>query len=104
MPQRKSVRKLDAREIQGEGAWVKVSAVKVGEIRKIRKLREKEEGDSFERSLDLAAKHILSWNLVDDDGNPLPQPQKDPSVIDDLTEEEATWIILRLMSNEEQKN
>ena len=47
MPQRKSVRTVDASEVQGEGAYVKVSAVKVKEIKELRAARTKDSLDSF---------------------------------------------------------
>jgi hypothetical protein len=104
MPQRKSVRTVDASEVQGEGAYVKVSAVKVKEIKELRAARTKDSLDSFQGGLDLVSAHVLEWNFVDDEGEPLPQPAEKPEVVDELTEEEATFIVLALTNSEEQKN
>ena len=54
--------------------------------------------------MDLVSAHVLEWNFVDDEGEPLPQPAEKPEVVDELTEEEATFIVLALTNSEEQKN
>ena len=100
MPKRKSVNKFDAKEIQGEGAFVKVSAVKVQQIRELREGSGEEGFDYFEEGLKLVAAHVVDWNLVDDEGDPLPLPADIPEVIDELTEDEASWIVDRLLGNE----
>lgn len=96
MPKRKSVKKHKSDEVQGEGSYVITSGVKVKEIRKIRKLSAEDESfDEFEGGITLLGKHILAWNWVDDDGNPLPVPKDSPEtdVIGELTEEEAEWLV-----------
>ena len=97
MPKRQSVKKYPSDEVQGEGSFVVVSAVKVGEIRKIRKEAKAEGYDDFEGGLGLLARHIIKWNFVDDDGNPLPLPREHPEVLEDLTDEESKFLVNCIM-------
>lgn len=107
MPKRKTVRRIDASEVQGEGAYVVVSGVKVREIRKIRQDVASGKGseealDEFDLGLDLVRSHVLEWNFVDDLGKPLPSPKEDPSVMEELTEEEATFLTNMLIGGDEE--
>ena len=102
MPKRQSVRKHDASEVQGEDAFVITTAVKVKEIREIRKQAADPEHDDFEGGIKLLAKHIVKWNWVDDEGKPLPCPKDDPEVIDDLTNEESEYLVGLLMSGKDE--
>lgn len=105
MPKRQSVKKHDASVVQGEGAFVITTAVKVREIREIRKHASDPEFDDFEGGVALLAKHVIKWNFVDDERNPLPCPKDDPTVIDELTNEESEFLVNLLMgSREESKN
>lgn len=106
MPKRRTVKEVDASEVQGEGAIVVISGVKVKEIRRIRTLANSEKDvDEFEMGLELVAKHIIDWNWVDDAGERLPTPKEDPSVIDELTDEEAVFLTQLLIGpGEETKN
>ena len=105
MPKRQSVKKHDASEVQGEGAYVVTTAVKVKEIRQIRKHAADPDFDDFEGGIALLAKHVVKWNWVNDEGEPFPCPKDDPTVIDDLTNEESEFLVDLLMrSKEESKN
>ena len=105
MPKRQSVKKHDASVVQGEGSFVITTAVKVKEIREIRKHAADEDFDDFEGGIALLAKHIIKWNFVDDEGNPLSCPKDDPTVIDDLTNEESEFLVGLLMGEKgESKN
>jgi len=97
MPKRQSVKKHDASEVQGEGAWVTTSEVKVKEIRVIRKQSADPEFDDFEGGIALLARHIVAWNWVDDEGKPLPSPKNDPKVMDELTNAESEFLVDLLM-------
>ena len=103
MPKRTSVKRHDASEVQGEGAYVVISGVKVKEIRKIRKLAKTEDFDEFEGGISLLAKHILDWNFVDDEGKPLSIPNVVPEVIEELTNEESEFLV-GLMMGDSPKN
>lgn len=93
MSKRTSVKQFPCDEIQGEGSYVVVTAVKVREIRGIRKKAKDPEFDDFEGGIQLLARHIVKWNFVDDEGNPLPIPSEDPKVIDELTDEESQFLV-----------
>ena len=99
MPKRKSVQKHKSDEVQGEGSWVEITAVKVAEIKLIRKLSADPEYDDFDGGIQLLARHIKDWNWVNDGGEPLPTPKADPSVIDELTDEESKFLVNLLIGD-----
>jgi len=98
MPKRKSVRRFPCDDVQGEGSYIVLAAIKVKQVREMRKKAKDPEFDDFEGGVALLAEHILSWNFVDDEGNPLPLPKDDPTVIDELTNEESEFIVDLLLS------
>ena len=91
-PKRKRVRQIPSTEVQGEGSWVIVAMMTVAEIRESRKASKAKGADRFELSVAVLKSHVMEWNWVDDDGNPLPQPKDDPSVIDRLVEFETVFL------------
>jgi len=105
MARRNPVKQHETPDLQGEGSYVKMTLVKVGEVRKLRS-REKTEEDfnSFEEGLELLSAHIVEWNWVDDEGEPLPSPLNNSEVLDMLTDEEATHLVQLLMGEEAAKN
>ena len=105
MPQRKSTRRFESPDIQGDDSWIEVSRLTVGEARQINQAQGKTDQDSFEAVLPLYQSHIVNWNWVDDDGEPLPLPKDDPGVIDQLTDQEFAFVAECLSGDEEtQKN
>ena len=62
------------------------------------------EFDNLKIGIDSLKVHVRSWNWEDDDGNPLPQPQEDPNVFDELTDTEITFLLNEMMGVEESKN
>jgi hypothetical protein len=105
MPKRQSVKTYKSDIVQGEGSFVKTTAVKVKEIRQIRKHAKDEDFDDFEGGIKLLADHIIKWNWVDDEGQPLPCPKDDPEVINELTNEESEYLVGLLMGERgESKN
>ena len=96
MAKRTTVRRFDTEEVQGEGSFVVLSSLKVKEVRRLHKLTDVKEGeeepDAFEEGVKMLANHIVDWDWVDDDGNPLPKPKGKISVIDMLTNEESEFI------------
>lgn len=104
MPKRQTVKRHATDEIQGEGSYVIVTGVKIGEIRKIKKLSEDPEYDQFEGGLEMVADHVREWNWVDDEGKPLPLPKDDPLVVDDLTNEETEYLAELLIGSVASKN
>jgi len=123
VPKRQAVKTHETDEVQGEDSFVVLTGVKVREIREIRKLAQEDEKvqkrneahreagepeeevlDQFEGGLSLLAGHIIKWNWVDDDDQPLVVPAEDPSVIDELTNEEVEYLTELLMGKEAAKN
>lgn len=102
MAKRRSVRRHKSDEVQGEGSFVVTTAVKVKEIREIRKHSEDPDFDDFEGGIGLLAKHIVKWDWVNDEGDPLPCPKDDPSVIDELTNEESAYLVGLLMGEKDE--
>lgn len=98
MPRRSSVVRVKTPKLQGDDSWVQMAALKVREIREYRKLAEEkdEDGnevfDAFEGGVDILKAHILAWNWVDDDGNPLDQVPDNPKVVDELTNDESLFL------------
>lgn len=98
MSKRTSVKKFPSTEVQGEGSFVVVTGIKVKEIREMRKRsKEEEDFDDFEGGVEMLAKHVISWNWVDDEGNPLPLPKDKPDAVDELTSEESEFLVGLLM-------
>ena len=105
MPKRTSVVTHKSDDVQGEGSFVVTTAVKVKEIRRIRKHAADPNFDDFEGGIKLLADHIVKWNWVDDEGKPLSCPKDDPTVIDELTNEESEFLVGLLMGEQgEAKN
>lgn len=104
MPKRQTVKRYETDEIQGEGSFVKVSGVKIREIRKIKKLSDDPDYDQFEGGLEMVANHILDWNWIDDEGEPLPLPKDDPAVVDELTNQETEYLAELLIGSVASKN
>jgi hypothetical protein len=101
MPQRKRVRRFDASTVQGDGAWIEVAQLTVGEARKAEEVRRIGDDDSFDTILDLYQRHVISWNWVDDDGEPMALPRDNPDIVDGLTADEFSFIGDCLAGSEE---
>lgn len=115
MAQRQNIVTYDSAEVQGEGSWVKVRQITHGESKRM--LREygafmgkgvqdvpPEKIEEMQAQNDaLIARNVIEWNWVDEDGDPLPLPQKSPEVLDDLTESETKFIGLALRGDAERK-
>ncbi len=105
MPKRQNIRRFPSEAVQGEGSWVEVSRLTVGEAREADRLRNDPGVDSFEAVSGIYQNHVRAWNWVDDDGKPLPLPKDDPGVVDKLTDQEFAFLGDCLAgSEEEQKN
>lgn len=109
MPQRKtSTVQVDSTEVQGEGSWVRVRRLTWGEIKALSRRQEaikEDQEQAIEVTDELLAEHALAWNWVDDDGAPLPQPKGNVGIIDQLTDEEFSFLADAITGNErERKN
>ena len=125
MPKRQTVKTVETDEIQGEGSFVKVTGVKVKEIKAMRRrsretavkqkkaeaargagevVEEVEDFDDFGEGLQIIVDHVLDWNWVDDEGSPLPKPEANPKVFDELSTDEMTYLAELLTGGVEAKN
>lgn len=130
MPERLSEREVATVAVQGEGSWVRILPLTVGEILDIQQQREvraspwfkvgrivgwvrrlfrqrSQVDDTRDLMLSTFAK-VSAWNWVDAKGDPLPQPKDEPSTIFQLTNDEYTAIFGAVYSlgtaSEQQKN
>ena len=114
MPKRQSTTRHDSDAVQGADSWVETRNPTWGEKKALRReavtttsqvvlddAMEPEERiklrlDQMDATNDWAAeqviKFVVAWNWVDDDGDPLPTPKDDPSVLDRLTSVEMEFL------------
>lgn len=97
MPSRQMIRRLPSVDVQGLDSWVSVTKTTFGEAEQLKALAKAAQDagqplDDMDVFKDMAIKHIKDWNWVDEDGQPLPLPSKDPSVIQGMTDDEVTFI------------
>jgi len=127
MPERLSTRTFDASSVQGDGATLILRGATVGEVlnnrrsaearntwryrlgRWLGRLFRKRPSESAQMRDNMAyyARFVRAWNWVGDDGEPLPVPGDDPSVIERLTTEEMAFVVACVngeRQSEEQKN
>jgi len=127
MPERLSTRTFDASSVQGDGATLILRGATVGEVlnnrrsvearntwryrlgRWLGRLFRKRPSESVQMRDNMAyyARFVRAWNWVGDDGEPLPVPGDDPSVIERLTTEEMAFVVACVngeRQSEEQKN
>lgn len=129
MVKRLSERTIKTEDVQGEGSWIRVRSLTVGEqlglqreaeIRRrwtyklgrfvefVRRwFRRESRVDRAEDTHLKTIKNVSAWNWKDGDGNDLPQPQEKPRVVFDLTEQELTTIygaVYEWEPSEESKN
>ena len=90
MPQRKTTVRLDSTAAQGEGSWVEIRRLTVGDIHSLRKV----EGDAYELGENLLRSRLVAWNWVDDKGQPLAQPGEPgfDVAFDSVTDEELKFL------------
>lgn len=92
MPQRQGAVRVDSTAVQGEGAYVVLRKLTVGEIKTMRNEAGKEDADTFTLSDDIIRARIVEWNWCDESGAPLPQPREHPEVCDSLTDDEFAFL------------
>jgi len=127
MAQRQSLRTFDTSGVQGEGSWIKLRPMTVGEV--LERQRQGELRDNWRyklgrwlgrvlrrrppdsvilrRNLMTTALYVRDWNWVDDRGEPLPLPADDSSVLEHLLPAEMRCItecVNGERQSEEQKN
>lgn len=98
MPERKSTRKVNSQEVQGDDSFVVLHRITVGERRALESAQSQAEakGEKFDveqYGIDVLTRHLVAWNWVNDAGDPLPLPNADATVIDRLTDEELKFLV-----------
>jgi hypothetical protein len=101
MPQRQSVRRLTTAETQGDDSYVVVSGMTYGESLERDKLIKAGKLDADEFLRQSLARHVLDWNWVGDDGQPLPKPKDNPGVFKALTDGELDVLTSAIVSRPE---
>lgn len=84
--------RVDCDPVQGADSYVVLRRLTVGEIDELQRQRTREHWSDGTYSKQIIARRIVEWNWVDFDGAPLPQPKDNPSVIDQLTEDEVHFL------------
>lgn len=90
---KRRTRTISSEKIQGEGSFVVVSSLTVGDIRNIR--ARSEDSDSYVENIKMVMSHVEEWNWADAEGNPLPSPQKvlrNQNLLDSMTDEEMDFL------------
>jgi hypothetical protein len=91
MAKRQRIKKFKSDSVQGKGSYAVCASMTVAEQREARKFMA-DGGDMFELGTSILKTHVLTWDWVDDDGEPLPQPKDCPEVIDLLTDAEVDFL------------
>jgi hypothetical protein len=107
MPQQQNVVTVPSDAIQGEGSWVKLRKLTVGEAKQVTQVADttdlKTASISLEVSTQLIADHVIDWNWGDPAGTPLPSPKDKPEVIDLLTADELAFLATALVGDQAKK-
>lgn len=93
MAQRQFLYQYDSAAVQGEGSYVKLRALKWGDSKKLAARRDAmSQEEQVLLHEEMIREHVVEWNWVDYDGNPLPLPKENPQILDDMTNEEMTFL------------
>lgn len=114
MAQRQNRRQVDSERVQGEGSFVVVRGMTVGEhnqnlklVRQAQRLgADADEGQVAKLEADMAklmGACVLDWNWVDDDEQPLPLPRDDEGVLERLTLDEIAFLAEVIRGDVEKK-
>jgi hypothetical protein len=102
MPRRQNRRKVLTPEVQGDDSYVVVTLPHVQEIQTI--MEQKDDNlESFKVGSQIIADHVMEWNWVDDDGEPLACPKGEPDAVGCLTTDEYRRLIEILLGSTERK-
>ena len=106
MPKRinKLLRKIDSSEVQGDGSYVMMKAPTIGDIREGTIPDKSDNAASTEYAVFLLGRLVKEWNWVNDNDEPLPQPN--PDIIAELPYPEIKFLMdsLNLEGLSDQKN
>lgn len=95
-----SIQRFETDEVQGEGSYVELKSLTLGEIRKLRKSTKGDTDDPVETVTKMLAKQLVAWDWVDDSGKELPCDIKG---LDQLFESEAEYLVNLLVSGDEEE-
>lgn len=95
MRQSETIR-IDSAPVQGPGSYVEARLPKWGMFRNALNLQD---AQAIPYMTELLATTIIEWNWTDDRGEPLPDPEDDPSVIDNLTVAEVRFLVDAISSS-----
>lgn len=113
MPKRKSFRRVATPEVQGDDSWVEVFKIKASTGFELQAMSGQlndpdaatADPDLAKRMAMTAVQHVRTWNWVDDDDEPLPQPQellkRKDEILEVLTMDELRVIISAFVGGEE---
>lgn len=90
--------------VQGEGSWIEVVGLTLGETKRIAAATEANGGNSsaqVELTEQHIREHLVNWNWLDNNGDPLPLPKDDAAVLDRLYIEEITFISKAIIGDPE---
>lgn len=90
MPKRTSRYRVDSSKVQGAGSWVELSFISYGEFQSILT-------DALKPN-ELLEKHVIDWNWVDGEGQPLGKPEV---CLDDLFAPEREFLLNALYNPSE---
>jgi len=107
MPGRKNTVRCVSEEVQGDDSFVIVRRVTVKEMQEVNTRRREAEGDDpdvatsfYSWYANFVCQHVASWNWVDDEEAPLPQPKDAPEIYDSLTTAEISFLDHAIFGNQ----
>lgn len=118
MAKRITATRFNSEAVQGEGSFVVMSQLTVKEAKSLfnqsrgtaigdtgetQELTAKDE-QIIEVSFDTIGAHVVAWDWVDDNGDPLPLPKDDPGAIDLLNIDEVKFLAECLTGKDKAKN
>lgn len=106
MAKRQNVVTVPSDTVQGEGSWVKLRKLTVGEAKTLARTAETLNGGgevAIQMTGEILASHIVGWDWVGTEGEPLPLPKDKPEIIDELTGEELNFLALALVGDQKKQ-
>ena len=122
MAQRQGIIRVDASDVQGDGAYVVVRKLGYAQRQMATRMMADAFGGKLPQNLqgtditltseflagndaytrDLLTANVIEWNWVDDAGKALPVPSADPSVIERLTDDEVNFLARAIQGGQTQ--
>jgi hypothetical protein len=97
--------RIDCEEVQGDEAYVMLARPSYEQIKQAQEMG-KGGADNFDVAIKIISELLVSWNWVDDMGEPLPLPAQDPDVIRKLPLQEQNFLVTKFneFGKDEEKN